>query len=280
MVDMKQRAREMLVRLREDIASNRQVLPSLPEVVFRVRALTASETCSVADLEKEVARDAAIAARLMKVANSSLMRRGVPVTSLKQAIACLGFNLVRSLVTQLAVLQTMSSSGGDSVRLRGFVEGGVHISTLCRSLASAFPHLDAELASLGGLLHDIGKLPLYEFLLRQKGLSPIERLRFELMLHPLVGAMLLKHWKMADELVQMARWHESILRETGDPLPDYVDVVIAANLLHYGTEKGRYAGYSAIEVPALHKCTVARGRLDDPVDTQQRIDRVQAMISD
>ena len=279
-MDMKQRAMDMLRRLEADIAANRQMLPSLPEVVFRVRALTSSDTCSVAELEREVARDAAIAARLMKVANSSLMRRGVPVRSLKQAIACLGFSLVRSMVTQLAVLQTMNSSGGDSGRLRGFVEGGLHVSALCRSLAGSFPHLDAELAALGGLLHDIGKLPLREFLLRQEGLSRIERLRFELMLHPLVGAMMLKHWNMADELVQMARWHESILRETGDPLPDYVDVVIAANLLHYGTEKGRYAGYAAIEVPALRKCTVGRGGQDDQADTQQRADLVQAMISD
>ena len=277
---MKQRARAMLGRLQADIAANRQMLPSLPEVVFRVRALTSSETCSVIELEREVARDAAIAARLMKVANSSLMRRGVPVTSLKQAIACLGFTLVRSMVTQLAVLQTINSSGGDKGRLRGFVEGGVHVSTLCRSLADSFPHLDAELASLGGLLHDIGKLPLREFLQRQDELSRIERLRFELMLHPLVGAMMLKHWNMADELVQMARWHESILRETGDPLPDYVDVVIAANLLHYGTDKGRYAGYAAIEVPALHKCTAGLGRLDDQLDTQGRSELVQAMISE
>lgn len=279
-MDMKQRAMDMLRRLEADIAANRQMLPSLPEVVLRVRALTSSDTSSIAELEQEVAQDAAIAARLMKVANSSLMRRGVPVTSLKQAVALLGFTLVRSLVTQLAVLQTMNSSRGDRERLRGFVEGGVRISALCRSLARPFPHLDAELASLGGLLHDIGKLPLREFLQRQEGLSRIEQLRFELLLHPLVGARMLKHWNMADELVQMARWHESILRETGNPLPDYVDVVIAANLLHYGTEKGRYAGYASIDVPALRKCTAGPGWLDEQVDPLGRIDLADTLISD
>lgn len=278
-MDMKERAKEMLKRLEADIATNRQMLPSLPEVAFRVRALTATDAFTLTELEREIAKDATIAARLMKVANSSIMRRGVPVRSLKQAIACLGAALVRSMVTQLAVLQTMNRSGGDKGRLRGFVESSLHVSALCHTLAAPFFHLDAELAALGGLLHDIGKLPLREFLQRQEGLGRIERLRFELMLHPLVGAMMLNHWKMADELVQVARWHESILRETDSPLPDYVDVVIAANLLHYGTDKGRYVRYANLEVPALNKCTGGISSLNGQADTQSRITLTKAMIS-
>ncbi len=59
---------------------------------------------------------------------------------------------------------------------------------------------------------------------------------------------------MADALVQMAREHERILRETGSHQADYVDIVIAANLLHYGTETGRYARYAHHPIPALEKC--------------------------
>src|SRR5690606_30827017 len=106
-MDMKQRARELLRRLEAAIAANQLVLPSLPEVVIRVRALTESGNCSVEELEREISRDPAIAARLVKVANSSIMRRGVPVSSVRQAIVLLGFRLVRSMVTQLALLQTM-----------------------------------------------------------------------------------------------------------------------------------------------------------------------------
>lgn len=142
-MDMKQRALEMLQRLESEIAANQLVLPSVPEVVVRVRALVESEDCSVEKLEREVERDAAIAARLVKVANSSIMRRGVPVSSLRQAILLLGFKLVCSMVTQLALLQTMSRGGGEPGRLRGFVEGGVHVSARCRMLAGSFAHLVA-----------------------------------------------------------------------------------------------------------------------------------------
>lgn len=277
--EVKERARHIFRLLEAEVAANRLILPSLPEVALRVRTLTTMDSTTFAELEREISRDAGIAARVMKVANSSLLRRGVPITSLKQAVACLGMNLVRSLVTQLAVLQTMQSGGGNRERLRGFVAGGVHISALCHCLAEPFPHLDAELAALGGLLHDIGKLPLREFLQRQPELSPLERLQFELMLHPHVGAMLLRHWQMPDELVQMARWHESILRETGNPQPDYVDLVIAANLLHYGTQKGRYARYAGIDIPAAGKVANAGHRVNDQNGAQLRVELMQVLVS-
>lgn len=276
---VKERARQLLQLMLGDIAANRLILPSLPEVGLRVRALTLREDCSIAELEREIARDPAIAARLIKVASSSVMRRGTPVTSLKQAIAGLGFDLVRLLVSQLAILQTMKSSPGDKVRLRGFVASGSHISALCRALVVPFPHLDAELATLGGLLHDIGKLPLRDFLQHQEDLSPVERLRFELMLHPHVGAMMLRQWQVPEELVQMARDHEAILRETGQPLPDYVDLVIAANVLHYGMQKGRYVRFAGCDIPALRKCMGDSQGFKDSPRAEECIRMAQLLVS-
>lgn len=275
---MKERAQHLLSMVERDIAANRLILPSLPEVAMRVRELTADPECKVHVLEHEVAKDAAIAARLLKVANSSALLRGSPLTSLRQAITSLGFNLVRSLVTQLAILQTMQSSI-DKARLRGFVAGGLRISALCHTLAEQQAHLDNELAALGGLLHDIGKLPLRDFLERQADLSPTERMQFEQILHPQVGAIMLRRWQMTDDLVRMAREHERIMRETGEALPDYVDVVIAANLLHYGTEKGRYAQYAEAKVPALLKCTSGTLSPEEQQTTEERMELALALIS-
>ena len=114
---MQERALQLLRLLERDIDGNRLILPSLPEVALRVRELTISDGCTAQKLEHEIAKDAAIAARLLKVANSAALLRGVPVTSLKQAVMHLGFDLVRSMVTQLAILQTMQS-GADKERLR------------------------------------------------------------------------------------------------------------------------------------------------------------------
>lgn len=250
---MKERALQLLRVIEADITDNRLILPSLPEVAVRVRQLIANPDCNISVLERQISKDAAMTARLLKVANSSIMSRGNKVTSLRHAILNLGFDLVGSLVTQMAILQTMRKSR-DEARLEGFVAGSLRVSTLSYSIAAQFDHLDPELASLGGLLHDIGKLPLREYLYSNPDFSMDERLQFELILHPYTGAILLKHWGMADALIQVAFYHERILRDSPGELPDYTDVVIVANLMHYGIEQGRYSRYKNQLIPALEKC--------------------------
>lgn len=255
---MKERALQLLKTIEADIASNRLILPSLPEVAMHVRHLVACPNCSIVALEQQISKDAAMSARLLKVANSSIMSRGHPASSLHQAIVNLGLSLVSSLITQMAILQTMSKSR-DVGRLEGFVASSLRVGSLSFSIASQFDHLDAELASLGGLLHDIGKLPLREYLYNNPDFTVDERLQFELILHPYIGAILLKHWGMPQVLTEIAFFHERILRDSPDQLPDYIDVVIAANLMHYGIDQGRYRMHKNETIPALQKC-LNRGR--------------------
>lgn len=269
---MKERALQLLKSIEADITANRLILPSLPEVAIRVRQLIGNPDCSISMLEQQISKDATMTARLLKVANSSVMSRGHPVTSLHHAIVNLGFGLVGSLVTQMAILQTMNKSR-DVSRLEGFVAGSLRVSSLSHSIASQFEHLDPELASLAGLLHDIGKLPLREYLFTNPEFSLDERLQFELILHPYVGAILLKHWGMPFELVQVAFYHERIMRESPGPLPDYVDVVIAANLMHYGVDQGRYRMYVGNQIPALKKCIQEErlAQLQDTIEERMEI---------
>lgn len=277
---MKERALELLKVIEADIAANRLILPSLPEVAINVRSLLAKPDCSLAELEKQLAKDAAMTARLLKVANSSLLSRGQAITSLRQALLNMGLGLVGSLVTQMAILQTMNSSR-DVGRLEGFVASSLQISSLCHSLASCHSHLDPELAALGGLLHDIGKLPLRDYLYANPGFSAEERLQFELILHPYVGALLLKHWQMGEQLILIAYQHERVMRDTEAKLPDYVDVVIAANLVHYGLEQGRYSKYAGQQIPALQKC-LGEGQSLDALNlsdsAEERMEMALSMI--
>jgi len=275
---MRGQAQQLLYALERDISANRLILPSLPEIALRVRQLTSDPDCSVSALVHEVSKDAGISARLLKVANSTAMLRGKPLTSMAQVITNLGFDLVRSLVTQLAILQTMQSQQNQQ-RMRGFVASGLRISALSHTLAQLQPQLDPELAALGGLMHDIGKLPLRDFLEQRQELDASQRQQMERILHPAVGALMLRRWRMDASLVQMAREHERIMRDSGQPEADYVDVVITANLLHYGTESGRYAQYQDREIPALQKCLAQYPEEAVYKNTEERMEMAMLLIS-
>lgn len=274
---LKEQAQDLLTLLQKEIQANRIILPSLPEVALRVRHLTEDENCSITQLEQEISKDAAITARLLKVANSSALNRGSSVNSLKQAIMNLGLSLVRSLVTQLAILQTMQT-GYDQKRLQDFVANSLKISGICQNLAASFKHLDPEMASLAGLLHDIGKLPLRNFLEKQSQLSAQERLQFEYLLHPAAGAIMLKYWNMPSALVVVALKHESILRDPPNKLPDYTDLVITANIIHYGLDSSRYNRYKDKEIPALKRCNININSLPPKNFAEDNTNIAQAML--
>ncbi|MEW6646740.1 MAG: HDOD domain-containing protein [Pseudomonadota bacterium] len=221
---------DLLRTLEAEIASNRLVLPTLPEIALRVRELMAQPDCSATQLARLISSDAALAARLLKVANSSSYRGHKTIDNIQTAITRLGMQLVRSLVTQLALLQSLHGSNADigrqlAVLSRHSLEIGAH----CHALAQCYTKLDPEEALLAGLVHDIGKLPL---LLRLRSLGGTGEMADQLArrLHGRVGAMVLEAWHFTPEMVAVAAGHEDVQRNPYGA-PDYTDVVLLSHLL-------------------------------------------------
>jgi putative nucleotidyltransferase with HDIG domain len=222
-----------------------------------VRRATEDENTSAAEIARLVALDPALSARLLRVANSALYRRGgaKPVDSLQVAIARLGHDTVRNLVAGLAMQQLFQSpSPALKARMQALWIHSTEVASLSSVLAARFTKLDREEALLAGLLHDIGALPILaraedfpEFVAEAALLD--ETLA---RLHTRIGRLVLEAWGFAPELVAVAAEHEDLDRYTAEV--DYTDVVIVANLhSHLGRPSHRHAGVSLADVPAVAK---------------------------
>jgi len=144
-------------------------LPPMPQVAQKARQLTADENASFTDLARVIETDQAIAARVLKLANSSYYGVAGTVTSIQHASVVLGMKTLNELLT-LACASSMLSS-----QLKGYgLESGdlwkhsLAAAECARCLAARRnPDLTDDAFS-AGLIHDCGKLILDAYVLERK----------------------------------------------------------------------------------------------------------------
>lgn len=207
------------------------VLPTLPEVALRVRDVAEDVDASIPQLTKIIAQDAALSARIIKVANSPLVRVSKDVSDLNTAVSRLGINFTSNLALGLAMEQ-MFQATSDVVdkRMRQIWTQSTEIASICHVLASHFTKLEADQAMLGGLTHKIGALPILTYAEAHPALlnDGIELDKLIEKLHPILGHHILKAWKFNSELADIPKLYLKFDRDV--ETVDYTDLVTTAIL--------------------------------------------------
>jgi HD-like signal output (HDOD) protein len=130
-------------------------LPTIPVVATKVMQLIESESATAEELAKVVASDPAVAARVLKISNSSFYGCQRQIQTLSHAIVVLGFSTLKSLVVAASVKQVYQPYGLTEKMLW---EHSFGAGLASRIIAKETRLVSEEEAFLGGLFHDIGKI--------------------------------------------------------------------------------------------------------------------------
>jgi len=248
--------KQFLAKFLEDLNQNRVVLPSLPEVAAQVRKLVNDPNASAHQIARLIGTDPALSARLLKVVNSPLYRGQDKIENIQAAVTRLGATQVRTLVTALAMQQLYQSKGTRHTkqRLKTLWTHSAKVATLSYVIARRLTSLQPDQALLGGLIHDIGILPI----LRRAEAYPQLVNDAEAMeevikhLHTVIGPYILDAWAFPPNLVAVTSHHEDLWRSEGSEVT-YVDVVVVANLYSYLGTQHYLAKADWTEIPAFTK---------------------------
>lgn len=228
-------AEKLLDQLFNDLENDKLLLPTLPEVALRVRETLEDENAGMSDVAKVITTDAALSARLIQVANSPLLRAARTIESVEIAVTRMGADMVRNLVTSLAMEQMFqATTDATDKRLRQIWEHSTQVAAICSAMAQQFTRLKPDQALLAGLVHDIGALPILTYAEDIPDLLSDEALLDAIIhkAHTSLGEAILEKWNFSPELIAVAAEHENIHR-THEGDADYVDLVIVANLESY-----------------------------------------------
>ena len=143
-------------------------LPTLPAIVTRVMHIVNDPSSSAGDVAFVVGQDMALSAKILRLANSAFY--GVPrtITSINNAVVILGLKIINTIVLSLTVFDLFPREKKQSLFNRtAFWRHCTSCALICRFLAEKmrkFVLFDAEEAFCAGLLHDIGKMVMEQYM--------------------------------------------------------------------------------------------------------------------
>lgn len=233
---------EMIEQISQEILhaldNDKLVLPTLPEVALKVREASSDPDVDIATMAKVIENDPAISARIVKISNSPLLRASRPIEDLKMAVSRLGINYTSNLATSLA-MQQMFQATSDVIdeRMRQVWSHSTEVSGIAHALARHYTKLKPDQATLAGIVHQIGVLPILTFAEANRRLLKDTVALDQLInrLHPVLGRRILEAWGFQEELIAVPEQHLNFTRERDKA--DYADLVMVAKLQSYiGTD--------------------------------------------
>jgi putative nucleotidyltransferase with HDIG domain len=213
-------------------------LPAMPAIAQKLLALSLDSDKGEREMLMLIEQDPQISAKIIGLSNLAMLGSTRKTTSVKDAVALLGMNRVKSISTGIAImsLSTKVASGKFKTQDLWLHSFGIAFAMLgiARAMPAKIRPKDDDVF-LAGLLHDIGYLAL-AFLDPKRSddlhvrfaaesncpALSIEREMLEIC-HDELGAELARHWNLPDEIIAVLRYHHT---------PDVVEVAAGQPIVH------------------------------------------------
>ncbi|MDR3164516.1 MAG: HDOD domain-containing protein [Synergistaceae bacterium] len=220
-------------------------IPSLPQFVIETLKKLDDPKSSASDVGEILRKDESLVLRILRLANSAYYGLSRKITVVPEAISYLGFKTVKSIVLAASVYKFMDSSfTGYSLDRGEMWRHSQGVAATSRYLCEKVRAGDPEEAYIGGLMHDIGKIVLNDYvrfgysiilrLVEEDGIPFCDAERQVLGFdHAQVGGLVMEQWNLPDVYSYVTIYHH-----TPEELPSgasehrkVLDVVHVANSL-------------------------------------------------
>lgn len=265
-------------------------LQMLPALAMQALELAKDADCSVRQFTSLIERDLTLASDMLRMANSMVYSRGVPILSLQQAVVRLGFRQCKNLIlaSSASSLMTQLTVKEEWIRQKLWKH-----SFLTASIAS-FLNRAVNLGFQGeefsaGLIHDIGRILLA--LLEPTSFSRADRMDFEegdedcqqTMLqrehdllgsdHCALGGWFVEYSGLPKSLAEVARLHHSPGSMMANR-PLVALVAAADHMANYIHVNNSPAGYEPASNTAIQHLANSRG------ERQRLLEIIPAVMDD
>ncbi len=225
----------------EEIDNAIALVRPIPQVALKVIRMIHSNNYHMRDIAREVRQDQIISARILKVCNSAYCSPKTRINSIDQALSILG----EKMILQLVVSASMEMFFKDFEHGYSLCRGGLFFHAIGTAFAaeklSEMTKKDyPDIAYTAGLLHDIGKVVLDQFVGRSFPMFYRRLYEDEFSLidveeeligcnHQVVGGRLAELWSLPEPLKEAILHHHNPEKSSVNPVLTHL--VYIADLL-------------------------------------------------
>jgi len=221
--------------LAAELSAGQVDIPSFPDIAIRVRRVLSDGKVSIEQVTRVVGSEPALAARLIRIANSaSFNRSGRTVVELRTAINRIGYNLVRSAAIAFAMAQIRSANRFEALEphLEDLWQRSTLVAALSYVLARTLTRMNPDEALLTGMMHGIGELHVLTRAAEHSEMFANSAILDGIISdwHPAIGKAILENWGFSADMAHAIGEQQNHSRmESG--APDLRDLIAVALLL-------------------------------------------------
>jgi HD-like signal output (HDOD) protein len=145
----------------EQVVSEISALISLPEIYLKIRELMDDPDSCLDDFAVVVNTDPGLVATVLKIVNSAFFGFAGQIDNINRALNLIGIGQLHDLVLSLSAVDSLDLPN-DLEKLSIFWQRSIYCGVLSRLLAKKLNLPDAESLFVIGLLHEIGRLILFQ----------------------------------------------------------------------------------------------------------------------
>ncbi len=265
--------RALLTKL---FSGNKQ-LPSIPSLYSEFKKLSANPFASNKKISELIMRDQSMVTKILRLSNSALYYKSQEVKTLVNAITYLGTETIENMILQISLVKMFKMDADmPEFNISVFWEHSLSTAYFSTLIAKKLRLAEDENHYLGGLLHDIGKLAIYQFypekfkqivlLQLNEGVIDVDaEMRVLGVDHTDIGTFLAEKWKFNPEIINSIRLHHKALGSMG----------VTAALVRISNMFSKASGlcfpwddvaFSIVDDPAWGILTA---KLDDKIDCEK-----------
>lgn len=254
-------------------------LPPFPDTAVKVRECIQDPAADNRALAAIIAKEPALAARLMRMANSAMVRRGpIEVTDIPTAISRVGMTMVQNAATSFAAREAFKVPPGSACfgELNELRRMSVRVASIAYLLAKNVRSVSKpDEAMLAGLLSSVGKFYIFTKSSDHPDLFT-DRAALRTLLnqwHTGVARAIVESWRFPDTIA-IAVDEQEVKEKNRLEQADLSDLLLVANIIaRAGVDAAKQLG----DLDSLARMRMDAGKLHTLLTEHQ--EEIESMVS-